>query len=298
MLHGVLILDKPANVTSAQVVDSVRRRAKVRKAGHTGTLDPLATGVLPIVLGHATKLAGYLLAEDKAYDAELELGVSTDTFDRTGTITARHEAAAEALSDAALAQALAELRGATEQLPPMFSAIKQDGVRLYHRARAGEEVPRTPRPIKLHSLELRWRRGRTLAISVHCSKGTFVRSLVADLGSALGVGAHLTELRRTRSGDYSLEQALPLAEITPELAAARLIPMTRMLSARSIVVPRERHLDLRNGRPELLAELTCELSGMAQLLDDEGQLLALIERGPEGARYLRVFAESLPKQGG
>ena len=297
MLHGVLIIDKPANFSSAHVVDKVRRCLRGSKAGHTGTLDPIATGVLPIVLGHATKLAGYLIAEDKAYDAELELGVETDSLDRTGQVTARRLEEADAVTDAAIADALDHLRGLTEQLPPMFSAIKRDGVRLYHRARAGQEVPREPRAIRLHRLELRWRRGRTLAISVHCSKGTFVRSLVADLGQRLGVGAHLTELRRTRSGDFTLAQALPLAELTLELAEAHLVPLKRMLAAPSIVVPGERHVDLRNGRMDLLEELTAELAGRAQLVDDDGELLALVERDAEGPRYLRVFAEALPAQG-
>jgi tRNA pseudouridine55 synthase len=291
MLHGVLIVDKPANMSSAYVVENVRRLARITKAGHTGTLDPIATGVLPICVGHATKLAGYLIAEDKVYDAEFELGVETDTLDRTGSIFAEARERAEQISDAELSQALAARVGAQLQLPPMFSAIKLDGVRLYHRARAGEEVERIPRPIIIHSLELRWRHGRRVAISVHCSKGTFVRSLISDVGRDLGVGAHLTELRRTVSGAYSLSKAIALEGLTPAKAAEHLIPMAQMLAVPSIVVPGPRHAELRDGRREVLAEYASALAGIGLMVDEAGKLLALVENRPEGARYLRVFAE-------
>jgi tRNA pseudouridine55 synthase len=297
MLHGLLIVDKPARYSSAQVVDQVRRRAAVAKAGHTGTLDPLATGVLPICLGRATKLAGYLIAEDKTYDAELELGVETDSLDREGVITAERLAEAERVSDEQLAAALAAMVGAQQQLPPMFSAIKQGGVRLYHRARAGEVVEREPRAVVIHRLELRWRRGRRVAISVHCSKGTFVRSLAADLGAALGCGAHVVELRRTRSGAHALEQAVRLDELTPERAAAALIPMPSMLRLPSYVAPRERQAELRDGRAGVLAELAGDLVGMGQVLGERGELIALIAGpaapGAGGLRYLRVFPEGM-----
>jgi tRNA pseudouridine55 synthase len=272
----------------------VRRRARVTKAGHTGTLDPIATGVLPICLGNATKLAGYLLAEDKEYEAELELGIATATLDRTGTITGESVARAEQLDDDTIARALAARLGPQEQLPPMFSAIKLDGVRLYHRARAGEDVPRAPRPIVIHRLALVARQGRRVAISVHCSKGTFVRSLISDLGQDLGVGAHLTELRRTKSGAFTLAQAVSLSELTPALAAARMIPMTSLLDAPSVVVPAPRHAELRDGRREVLLEYTAGMIGVVQVVSDQGALLALVERTAEGGRYLRVFPEGFP----
>lgn len=294
MLHGILIVDKPAQMSSAYVVELARRRAGVAKAGHTGTLDPIATGVLPICFGNATKLAGYLIAEDKGYEAELDLGRQTDTLDRTGNVTAENLEAAERLSDEEILAALVARRGAQEQMPPMFSAIKQDGVRLYHRARAGEEVARAPRPIVIHRLDLVWRRGRRVAISVHCSKGTFIRSLVSDLGAALGVGAHLTELRRTQSGAYTIDQAVRIEGLTPERAAAALIPMPRILPLPSILLPAERHAELRDGRPEILRDFATELLGMGQLVSSAGDLLALIEGRPEGPRYLRVFPEGIP----
>lgn len=289
MLHGVLIIDKPPRMTSAQVVERVRRRVGAAKAGHTGTLDPLATGVLPIVLGHATKLAGYLIAEDKAYEAELVLGVETDTFDRDGAVVSERVAQAEEVSDRALLEAVEALRQVTEQVPPMYSAVKQGGVRLYERARAGEQVERAPRPMKVHRLEVTWRRGRTVGLSVHCSKGTFVRSLVADLGRALQVGAHLTELRRTQSGAFTLERAVALSELTPELAASHLIPPAAMLDLPVIAVAAPHHGALRDGRRDVLATLTEGLAGRGQLVDERGALLAVVERDAVGARYLRVL---------
>lgn len=289
MLHGALIIDKPPRMTSAQVVEKVRRRVGAAKAGHTGTLDPLATGVLPIVLGHATKLAGYLIAEDKAYEAECLLGVETDTFDRDGAVVSEQVASAEAVTDQALAEAVAALRRITEQLPPMYSAVKLGGVRLYERARAGEQVERAPRPVTVHRLEVAWRRGRAVGLSVHCSKGTFVRSLVADLGRALGVGAHLTELRRTQSGAFTLERAVALADLTPDLAAAHLIPPAAMLDLPAIAVPDPHHAALRDGRRDVLEALTTSLCGRGQLVDERGALLAVVERDAAGARYLRVL---------
>lgn len=298
MLHGILIIDKPPHVTSASVVEKVRRRAGVAKAGHTGTLDPLATGVLPICLGAATKLAGYLIAEDKAYEAELELGSSTTTLDRTGAVLEERFAAADALDDDALLAALVARRGPQQQLPPMFSAIKQNGVRLYEKARAGKDVERAPRAITIHRLELLWRRGRRAAISVHCSKGTFIRSLIDDLGRDLGVGAHLTELRRTLSGSYSLAQAISVEAITPQTAAAHLIPVEKMLAIPSLPVPAARHLELRDGRPEVLRDLAAGVTCMTQLTSESGQLLALIEGTPEGPRYVRVFPEGFEAAAG
>lgn len=291
MLHGILILDKPANVSSAFVVDKVRKRAGVAKAGHTGTLDPLATGVLPICVGSACKLAGYLIAEDKAYEAELELGRRTDTLDRTGTTLEERYEAADRVTEAQIEAELAVLRGVRAQRPPMYSAIKQDGVRLYHRARAGEEVVRATRSIAVHRLELVWKRGRRVGLSLHVSKGTFVRSLIDDLGSALGCGANLVELRRTSCGSYSLAQAIPLEGLTPELAAAHLIPLAQILAVPSIVVPLARYGELRDGRPEVLREYTEGLVGMAQLVDEGGEMMALVEGKAGLTRYLRVFLE-------
>jgi len=214
-LHGVLVIDKPRGLSSAQVVARVRRALHEKSAGHTGTLDPMATGVLPIVLGEATKIAGFLLADDKAYEGELELGVSTDTLDAEGQVLARADW--QHVDEAAVRAALAGLTGELRQVPPMHSALKQDGKRLYELARAGHEVERQARPVRIDRFELLELAPPRLRFAVDCSKGTYVRSLARDLGEALGCGATLTALRRTRSGRFSLADAVPL---TDDLAAA------------------------------------------------------------------------------
>src|SRR5215468_3415142 len=230
-IHGILVLDKPAGMTSASAVDRVRRALGISRAGHGGTLDPIATGVLPICIGAGTKLAQFLLAEDKAYLAEGVLGVETDTLDRTGRVVAERTVA---VSRDALAAALAAHLGEQTQIPPMYSAIKQGGVRLYDRARAGEEVERAPRPIRIDRLELLAFEPPRFRIAVACSKGTYIRSLVADLGTAVAAGAHLAELRRVRSGRFTIEQAVTL----DRLDEAELVPPEHALDLPRVTVPR------------------------------------------------------------
>src|SRR5690349_10543774 len=187
-LHGVVVVDKPVGLSSAQVVAEVRRLARVKRAGHTGTLDPLATGVLPVCVGVATRIAGWLLADDKAYEAELELGVTTDTLDATGEVVSRDAERAAEVTAEAFEQALAALRGPSLQVPPMYSAIRQGRRRLHEMARAGEVVDRAPRPIVVHRLDLLGFAPPRARIAIACTKGTYVRSLVDDLGRALGCG--------------------------------------------------------------------------------------------------------------
>ena len=211
-LDGVLVIDKPSGPTSFDVVRQVRRVLGTRRVGHGGTLDPLATGVLPICLGEATKLAQFLLDADKEYEATLCFGVETDTYDAAGAVTERRSAAG--LTAAAVESALAAFRGSIQQVPPRFSALKLRGRPLYAYARAGEEVEIAPRAVVIHEIALeRWVDATEVAVSVRCSKGTYIRSLAFDLGRALGPGAHLTALRRTRSGPFRIDESHPLGEI-------------------------------------------------------------------------------------
>jgi tRNA pseudouridine55 synthase len=206
---GVLVIDKPTGPTSFDVVRQVRRALGTRRAGHGGTLDPMASGVLPICLGEATKLAQFLLDADKEYEATLCFGVETDTFDATGAVTARLSAAS--LTATAVERALEAFRGPIRQVPPRFSALKLRGRPLYEYARAGEEVEIAPRTVVIHELELMsWTDATAVVLRLRCSKGTYVRSLAFDLGRALGPGAHLTALRRTRSGPFRIDEAHPL----------------------------------------------------------------------------------------
>jgi tRNA pseudouridine55 synthase len=319
-LDGVLVVDKPAGMTSAHVVARVKRGLGARRVGHTGTLDPMATGVLPLCLGEATKIAGYLLAEDKAYEAELLLGVETDTLDAEGAVTARDPEGAAAVTEAAVREALSGFVGPGVQVPPMYSALKQQGKRLHELARAGESVERQPRPIVIHELTVRELALPRVRFFVHCGKGTYVRSLVADVGRAVGCGAHLTALRRTRSGAFGLDRALSLAELDqlgPEAARRALIaPAEALAHVPALTVPAERERDVATGK--LLPWTALGLAGPPladgplRLVDAGGRLLALVTAGPAPAgllsdqssvqasgpasgslRYLRVFTYDL-----
>ena len=252
-IHGVVVVDKPVGPTSFDIVRQARRATGARKVGHGGTLDPLASGVLPLCFGEATKLAQFLLDADKEYEATISFGAETDTYDAAGAVTLRRPA--DHLDPSAVRGALAGFVGEQAQIPPMYSALKREGRPLYAYARAGETVDRPARQIFIHALELRafveapaadesaaipadlagvsgdgGGRGPLARVFIRCSKGTYVRSLAYDLGRALGTCAHLTALRRTRSGPFGLQGALrpesfgitPLPIVSPADALAHL----------------------------------------------------------------------------
>lgn len=206
-VDGVLLLDKPIGLTSNAALQKARWLLNAAKAGHTGTLDPLATGLLPLCFGEATKFAGELLDADKAYRATIRLGVTTDTADAEGQVL---ETRPVEVDQARLEAVLASFRGEIEQIPPMHSALKRDGKPLYEYARQGIELERKPRRITIHALELQSLEGELAVIDVACSKGTYVRTLAADIGALLGCGAHLAALRRTRIGGLRVEDAVAL----------------------------------------------------------------------------------------
>jgi tRNA pseudouridine55 synthase len=292
-MDGLLIIDKPAGPTSFEVVRRVRTLTGVPKAGHTGTLDPMATGVLPVALGEATKLAGLLTEGDKAYDAVVRLGLETDTLDVTGTV--RRTAEVPPLSEARLEAALAPFRGSFLQTPPMVSAVKVRGRRLYERARAGEEVERAARPVTVHALVLRDFSATDVTLSVRCSKGFFVRVLAEELGRALGCGGCLKALRRTASGPFGLDQALTLERVEallagPEGAAAvqaRLVTPAEMLPhLPAFPVAAEDVARVAHGVP-LPAHL--ETRGRVRVLGPDGVLLAVADVRDGRLAYLRVL---------
>jgi tRNA pseudouridine55 synthase len=215
-MNGILIFDKPAGITSHDVVANVRRALKQKKVGHTGTLDPFATGVLPVALGEATKIIPYLDESIKEYRAVMQLGVSTDTQDYTGKILQQKDSAH--ITKDLIQEAIRSFVGTISQVPPMFSAVKQGGVPLYKKARLGEEVERAPRQIVIHSFSLDDFQMPLVTFTVRCSRGTYVRTLANDLGATLGCGAHLVELRRTRSGIFSIESAILLDTLQQKFA--------------------------------------------------------------------------------
>lgn len=207
MRDGLLIIDKPAGLTSHDVVNRVRRATKTRQVGHAGTLDPMATGVLVVCVGQATRLSEYLLGHDKIYHATIRLGVETNTYDATGEIVSTR---AVNVDRAAVEQALAQLQGEVQQVPPMYSALKRAGQKLYELARQGIEIEREARSVIIHSIELCSYQAPDVTVDVRCSAGTYIRSIAHDLGTALGTGGHLTALKRTAAGPFTLDQALPL----------------------------------------------------------------------------------------
>lgn len=209
-VDGVLLLDKPLGMTSNDALQKARRLFSAAKGGHTGTLDPLATGLLPLCFGEATKFSADLLDADKTYEAVLRLGVATDSGDAEGVITATAEVNVDA---ARIADVLPQFTGAIQQIPPMHSALKRDGRPLYELARQGIEVEREARAVTIHAIECLAFSGDVLTLRVACSKGTYIRVLAADIGEALGCGAHLTALRRTVVGDLTLDRAVTLAEL-------------------------------------------------------------------------------------
>jgi len=231
-VSGILVVDKQEGPTSRRVVDLTRRALGERKAGHLGTLDPFATGLLPICLGKATRLARFLSGGDKSYEGVIRLGASSDTLDRTGTILREREVPPE-LDLEALAPFLEELRGEIDQVPPMYSAVQVDGQRLYRLARQGIEVERKPRRITIHSFEISTLTLPTAAFRVRCSPGTYIRSLVHDLGEAL-----LDELRRTAADPFTLEQSVPQAELEDEARRETLRKRVIPLEALDLGLPR------------------------------------------------------------
>ena len=278
-IHGILLLDKPAGLSSNQALQQAKRLFRAEKAGHTGSLDPLATGLLPLCFGEATKIAGLLLGNSKAYDAELMLGVTTDTGDAEGQVVRRRPV--PALDTAHIERALAPLRGRITQVPPVYSAIKQGGEPLYAKARRGEAVQAPERTVEVFALELTGREGDRLALHVECSSGTYIRSLVVDLGEALGCGAHLTALRRvwvTPFRNPHLHRLADLAEAAgdPARLDALLLPLEAGLGDLPVLtLDAGQAQRLRQGQRLMLAEVPAP--GLHVARGPQRQLLALVD---------------------
>lgn len=262
-------------MTSHDVVNRVRRATKIRQVGHAGTLDPLATGGLVVCLGQATRVSEYLLGHDKAYRATIRLGVETNTYDADGEVVATHDANIER---AEVERALAQFTGEIQQVPPMYSAIKREGQKLYELARQGIEIEREARSVIVHSIELRDYQAPDVTIDVRCSAGTYIRSIAHDLGAALGTGGHLIDLRRTAAGPFTIEQAIPLEVFE---AAARedrwqthLRPIDEALSDWPLTVIGESdRLRALNGAPIFSLKLA---GTRCRAHDEHGNLIALL----------------------
>ena len=281
-VRGVVLLDKPQGLGSNQVLQVVKRLFRARKAGHTGSLDRLASGLLPICLGEATKLSGFLLNADKHYRAGIRLGVRTTTGDAEGEVMDTRPV--PALSDGAIETALARFRGPIQQIPPMHSALKHHGQRLYKLAHQGITVERAPREVTIHRLQCtRWE-GERIEIDVECSKGTYVRTLSEDLGEALGTTAHVDELRRVGSGPFGEDEMVSLETLEESEGSGtidrHLTPMEAVLSQwPAVSLSRDVAWYVRQGQPVLVPRAPTEgwvrlhaaddrFMGVGEVLDD------------------------------
>ena len=290
-VDGILLLDKPGGLSSNQALQRARRLFDAAKAGHTGSLDPLATGLLPLCFGEATKVAGLLLGARKAYDAEAVLGVVTDTDDADGTVLRVRDV--PPLDDEAIRAALRPLTGRIRQRAPIYSALKQGGEPLYARARRGEAIEAPVRDVEVRAFDLAGRDGPRLSLRVACGSGTYVRGLVRDLGEALGCGAHVTALRRrwvdpfTEPRMYTLEALEALADGGPAALDACLLPIEAGLAAYPRVV-----LDAAEARRlaqgQGVAAHAGPMATVSVFLDD-GRLLGIGRREPGGLRVQRLF---------
>ncbi|CAC9569893.1 tRNA pseudouridine(55) synthase (EC 5.4.99.25) [uncultured Gammaproteobacteria bacterium] len=255
-INGIILLDKDTGLSSNAALQKVKRLFFAKKAGHTGALDPLASGILPICLGQATKVAGFLLNDDKRYFVRGQLGQTTDTLDCEGEITAIKNF--EQISEAQVLDTALSFQGDIEQVPPMYSALKKDGQPLYKLARQGIEIERKARSVTIHKLDFLGYENGIISLEVSCSKGTYIRSLIADIGEKLGCGAHVIELRRTGFAHIDITQAIKFADLETligdtdadfEQLDAKIFPSEAMLpSIHSVTIDKQQSTDIRYGR--------------------------------------------------
>jgi tRNA pseudouridine55 synthase len=283
-ISGVLVVDKPIGLTSHDVVQIIRKGTNIRRAGHTGTLDPRASGVLVILVGPAVRLSEYVSASDKRYQAVVRLGQSTDTYDADGRVVSTSPVN---ITEDEFANALKQFIGEIEQVPPPYSAVKVKGKKAYEMAREGEEVELLPRKIQVYNLDLLEWAPPDAVIDVYCSSGTYVRSLAHDLGEALGCGAHLVGLRRTKSGRFTLRDAVPLRKLRESFENGtwyqHLIPAAEALSDwPSIELTHTQVDDVRHGH-RIPGDK--ELGKLARGISEQGELVALLEFDPEASEW-------------
>ena len=292
VVSGVLVVYEPGGLTSHDVVQIVRRGTGIRRAGHTGTLDPRASGVLVVLIGPAVRLSEFVSAEDKRYQATIHLGSSTETYDAEGPISTPEQVVD--ISQEAFEDLLNSFEGEIEQTPPPYSAVKVQGKKAYELARKGEEVNLEPRIIQVHSLELLEWVLPEVVVDVHCSSGTYVRSLANDIGEQLGVGAHLTGLRRTKSGHFTLKDAVSMRQLRDDFEngtwASSLIPAAEALGDWPTIELDEKQLKLVVNGNRIPVE--GEATGMARAISQQGDLVAILDVDGDEWQPKKVFFTS------
>lgn len=295
VVSGVLVVDKPIGLTSHDVVQIIRRGTGIRRAGHTGTLDPRASGVLVVLIGPAVRLSEYVSASDKRYQATIRLGSSTDTYDAEGIVT-ETSTSIEDITEEQFDEILQKFVGEIQQVPPPYSAVKVKGRKAYEMARKGEDVELSPRTINVYSLEVLEWAPPEVVVDVYCSSGTYVRSLANDLGNELGCGAHLIGLRRTKSGRFTLRDAVPLRRLQESFDAGdwyrNLIPAAEALADWPMVELNADDVELVRHGHRVTAESNA--SGWARAVSQQGDLVALVEFIEEDGEWQprKVFFQS------
>lgn len=279
VVSGVLVVDKPIGLTSHDVVQIIRRGIGIRRAGHTGTLDPRASGVLVVLIGPAVRLSEYVSASDKRYQATIRIGSSTDTYDSEGVVTDTAKVPVDSINEEYFNEVLQKFLGEIEQVPPPFSAVKVHGRRAYDMAREGEEIELAPRKINVYSLEILEWSPPEIVIDVYCSSGTYVRSLANDIGITLGTGAHLNGLRRTKSGRFTLRDAVPLRRLQEAFDAGNwyrfLIPAAEALADWPIVELDADEVELIRHGHRIPSDPGQK--GLARGVSQQGDLVALLQ---------------------
>lgn len=288
VVSGVLVVDKPIGLTSHDVVQIIRRGTGIRRAGHTGTLDPRASGVLVVLVGPAVRLSEYVSASDKRYQATIRLGSSTDTYDSEGIVTGTSEDEAFMdITEEQFTEVLNNFVGEIQQVPPPYSAVKVKGRKAYEMARKGEEVDLEPRTINVYSLEVLEWAPPEVVVDVYCSSGTYVRSLANDLGTELGCGAHLIGLRRTKSGRFTLRDAVPLRRLQEAFTAGEwyrhLIPAAEALADWPLVELNPDDVELVRHGHRVPAEEGAP--AWSRGVSQQGDLVALMEHDPETSEW-------------
>lgn len=303
-MSGLLLVDKPAGLTSFDVVRRIRRICNTRRVGHCGTLDPMATGVLPVAVDATTRLVEYLMSGDKVYEATLQLGIVTDTQDATGTVLSRADYSA--VDRLAVENGLATLTGSISQLPPMYSALKKNGTPLYKLARQGVDIAREPRIVEIRTIELLEFSPPLVSLRVSCGKGTYIRTLCHDLGMLLGCGAHLTALRRTACGIFTADRCVSLDSLDTMIESGQSLPLLSNAEALAdwpgVVVPVAALERLSHGVAPTMSDCSgTEVINEGQLVRlQAGEELAAIARyvpGGQGGRpgdfeLLKVFPDA------